>query len=151
MIPNRSNRHRKKLPTAGFDWRPRTAAVAVIQQICILFLVFVSISPLAVAVITSFYPSDGFTSGRIVPPFADGTLDNYFRAWNDLLIPLIFWQKESLETLMVGLAALGPGRTSVRAVPLRMAGVSISIIPLIVLFLIARKALVRGLTEGSLR
>ena len=296
---SRRTRRRRKRATraAGFDWRPRTPVIAVVQQVLILVLVFASIAPLVVALITSFYPSDGFTSGRIVPPFADGTLDNYFRAWNDLgfdnmfknssiltiasaiavmaiasvaaygltrfsfigrgqvlgglivgiaippiviiiplfltmttlnmvnhlysailveiglllpfavflmytfmrdlpqdlfdaaaldgaghwrqfwhialplsrsglvamgvivaifawndlLIPLIFWQKESLETLMAGLATLGPGRTSARAVPLLMAGVSISIIPLIVLFLGSRRALVRGLTEGSVR
>lgn len=70
-------------------------------------------------------------------------------AWNDLLIPLVMWQTEQLATLMVGLATLGPGRTGAQDVPLLMAGVTISVLPLIVVFLAARGALVRGLVEGS--
>ena len=72
-------------------------------------------------------------------------------AWNELLVPLILWQEGHLETLMVGLATLGPGRTGVRYVPLLMAGVIITIIPLVILFLFARRALVRGLTEGAVK
>ena len=70
-------------------------------------------------------------------------------AWNDLLIPLVLWQTEQLTTLMVGLAALGPGRTGVQDVPLLMAGVAISILPLLLAFLIGRRGLVRGLVEGG--
>jgi ABC-type glycerol-3-phosphate transport system permease component len=70
-------------------------------------------------------------------------------AWNDLLIPLVLWQTEQLTTLMVGLALLGPGRSGVRDVPLLMAGVVISILPLFVAYLIGRKGLIRGLTEGG--
>ena len=70
-------------------------------------------------------------------------------AWNDLLIPLIFWQTQDLETLMIGLSKLAtPGRAGIRFVPLLMAAAALSIIPLIVLFALTRRALVRGLTEG---
>lgn len=70
-------------------------------------------------------------------------------AWNDLLIPLVLWQTEQLATLMVGLAALGPGRTGVQDIPLLMAGVAISVLPLLIAFLIGRRGLVRGLVEGA--
>jgi ABC-type glycerol-3-phosphate transport system permease component len=72
-------------------------------------------------------------------------------AWNELLIPLIFWQTEQLATLMVGLAVLAPGRSGAQDIPLLMAGVTISVLPLAVAFLIGRKALVRGLVEGGER
>lgn len=72
-------------------------------------------------------------------------------AWNELLIPLVFWQTEQLTTLMVGLAILGPGRSGAQDVPLLMAGVTISVAPLILAFLIGRRALVRGLVEGGER
>ena len=72
-------------------------------------------------------------------------------AWNDLLVPLILWQEGRFETLMMGLATLGPGRTGVRDVPLLMAGVTITIIPLVAMFAIGRRALIRGLTEGALK
>jgi raffinose/stachyose/melibiose transport system permease protein len=72
-------------------------------------------------------------------------------AWNDLLVPLVLWQTEQLTTLMVGLALLGPGRSGAQDVPLLMAGVTISVAPLIVAFLIGRRALARGLAEGGER
>lgn len=70
-------------------------------------------------------------------------------AWNDLLVPLLVWQSERLQTLMVGLAVLGPARTGARDVPLLMAGVAVSVLPLMALFAVARRNVVQGLTEGS--
>ena len=70
-------------------------------------------------------------------------------AWNDLLIPLVLWQTEQLTTLMVGLALLGPSRAGTQSVPLLMAGVTISVLPLLVAVAIARRGLVRGLAEGG--
>lgn len=72
-------------------------------------------------------------------------------AWNDLLVPLILWQSEDLRVLMVGLADLAPGRQGGVDVPLSMAGVTISVLPLIVLFLGAKRYFVRGLTEGAIK
>jgi ABC-type glycerol-3-phosphate transport system permease component len=85
------------------------------------------------------------------PALATTMVVSAIYAWNDLLIPLVLWQTEQLTTLMVGLALLGPGRTGVQDVPLLMAGVVISIVPLVAAFAIARGGLVRGLTEGGER
>ncbi|HEX2071239.1 MAG TPA: carbohydrate ABC transporter permease [Thermoleophilaceae bacterium] len=85
------------------------------------------------------------------PALATTLVVSAIYAWNDLLIPLVLWQTEELTTLMVGLALLGPGRTGVQDVPLLMAGVVISIVPLVVAFVIARGGLIRGLTEGGER
>lgn len=85
------------------------------------------------------------------PALATTLVVSAIYAWNDLLIPLILWQTEELTTLMVGLATLGPGRTGAQDVPLLMAGVAISIAPLLLAFLIGRRALVRGLVEGGER
>ena len=71
--------------------------------------------------------------------------------WNDLLIPLFLWQIDRVQTLMVGLATLGPGRTGVRDKPLLMAGVAITILPLLIVFILTRRAMKRGLSEGSLK
>ena len=70
-------------------------------------------------------------------------------AWNELLVPNVLWQTEQLTTLMVGLAVIGPSRSGAQDVPLLMAGVVISILPLALAFLIGRRALVRGLVEGG--
>jgi raffinose/stachyose/melibiose transport system permease protein len=72
-------------------------------------------------------------------------------AWNDLLVPLVLWQSEDLRVLMVGLANLAPGRQGGVDVPLVMAGVSISVVPVVVLFLFTRRFFVKGLLEGSLK
>jgi ABC-type glycerol-3-phosphate transport system permease component len=69
--------------------------------------------------------------------------------WNELLIALVFLQKEHLRTLMVGLTLL-KGRFSVD-VPRLMAGMSTAIMPMIVLYVFCQKYLVKGLVAGSLK
>jgi raffinose/stachyose/melibiose transport system permease protein len=83
------------------------------------------------------------------PALATTLVVSAIYAWNDLLIPLVLWQTEQLTTLMVGLALLGPSRAGTQSVPLLMAGVTISILPLVLAFAIARRGLVRGLVEGG--
>jgi ABC-type glycerol-3-phosphate transport system permease component len=83
------------------------------------------------------------------PALATTLVVSAIYAWNDLLIPLVLWQTEQLTTLMVGLALLGPSRAGTQSVPLLMAGVTISILPLALAFLFARRGLVRGLIEGG--
>lgn len=69
--------------------------------------------------------------------------------WNELLIALIFLQREHLRTLMVGLT-LFQGRFT-RDVPLIMAGLFTGIIPILILYLFAQKYFVRGLVAGSIK
>lgn len=79
------------------------------------------------------------------PALVTSALVGTILVWSDLLVPLILWQTDELQTVMVGLAMLGPGRSGVQDVPLLMAGVTISIAPLVVLFVLGRRALSRGL------
>jgi ABC-type glycerol-3-phosphate transport system permease component len=72
-------------------------------------------------------------------------------SWNDLLIPLVLWQGEDLRVLMVGLAGLAPGRAGAVDIPLVMAAVWLSILPIIVLFALGRRIILRGLIRGNLR
>lgn len=72
-------------------------------------------------------------------------------AWNDLLIPLIFWPLEDQQVLMVGLADIAPGRGAAIDIPLVMAAATISIAPLMFLFIVAQRAFIRGLVEGGLK
>jgi ABC-type glycerol-3-phosphate transport system permease component len=83
------------------------------------------------------------------PALATTLVVSAIYAWNDLLIPLVLWQTEQLTTLMVGLALLGPSRAGTQSVPLLMAGVTISILPLLLAFAVARRGIVRGLVEGG--
>jgi ABC-type glycerol-3-phosphate transport system permease component len=68
--------------------------------------------------------------------------------WNELLVALIFLQREKLRTLMVGLA-LFHGRYSVN-VPLIMAGMAVATAPMLVLYIFAQRYLIQGLIAGSL-
>lgn len=69
--------------------------------------------------------------------------------WNELIIALIFLQRENMRTLMVGLT-LFQGRYT-RDVPLIMAGLVIGIIPILILYIFTQKYFVRGLVAGSIK
>jgi ABC-type glycerol-3-phosphate transport system permease component len=85
------------------------------------------------------------------PVLATVALISAVWAWNDLLVPLILWQSEDLKVLMVGLANLAPGRAGGVDIPLVMAGVAISVVPIVVLFVIAKRFFIKGLVEGALK
>jgi raffinose/stachyose/melibiose transport system permease protein len=68
------------------------------------------------------------------PVLATVALISAIWAWNDLLIPLILWQSEDLKVL-----------------PLVMAGVCISVIPIVALFILAKRFFIQGLVEGALK
>ena len=69
--------------------------------------------------------------------------------WNELIISLIFLQREHLRTLMLGLT-LFQGRYT-RDVPLIMVGFFTGIIPILILYIFAQKYFVRGLVAGSIK
>ena len=74
---------------------------------------------------------------------------NTLWVWHELLIALIFLQKTELRTLMVGLTVFR-GRFKIDQ-PVIMAGLFISSIPMILLYLFGQKAFIRGMVEGSLK
>jgi ABC-type glycerol-3-phosphate transport system permease component len=85
------------------------------------------------------------------PALATTMLTSAVFAWNDLLIPLIFWPQENKEVLMVGLSNIAPGRGAAASIPVVMAAATISVLPLIILFVLAQRSFIRGLTEGALK
>ncbi len=66
--------------------------------------------------------------------------------WNELLIALVFLQDENSRTLMAGLAQF-QGRYATNQ-PLVLAGVLVSIAPIVLLYLAGQRFFVRGLTAG---
>jgi ABC-type glycerol-3-phosphate transport system permease component len=68
--------------------------------------------------------------------------------WNELLVALIFLQREQMRTLMVGLA-LFQGRFSINT-PLIMAGMAVATAPMLILYGFCQRYLIRGLIAGSL-
>lgn len=67
--------------------------------------------------------------------------------WNELLIALIFLQKDELTTLVVGLIQF-QGRFRVNQ-PVILAGIFASMLPMIAIYLIGQRFFVRGLTAGA--
>lgn len=84
-----------------------------------------------------------------VPSIITAGLVNLVWAWNEMLIALVFLQKESLRTIIVGITML-KGRFTLN-VPSLMAGLAIASIPMILLYIFAQKYIVAGLLEGSVK
>lgn len=67
--------------------------------------------------------------------------------WNEVLIAVVFLQKDTLRTLMVGLT-LFKSRYQID-VPVIMAGMVIATIPVLVFYLAGQRFFIRGLTAGG--
>lgn len=74
---------------------------------------------------------------------------NALWVWNELLIALVFLQKDELKTLMVGIAALR-SRNYVD-IPATMAGLLIATIPIVILYMFGQKYFIRGLVSGAVK
>jgi ABC-type glycerol-3-phosphate transport system permease component len=74
---------------------------------------------------------------------------NALWVWNELLIALIFMQKDSMKTLMVGIAAMR-SRNYVD-IPATMAGLLIATIPIVIVYLFGQRYFIRGLTGGAVK
>lgn len=74
---------------------------------------------------------------------------NSLWVWNELLIAMIFLQKEEIRTLMAGLIRF-QGRFQINQ-PVIMAGLFISILPMMLIYLFGQKYFVSGLTAGAVK
>lgn len=74
---------------------------------------------------------------------------SFMGAWNSFLLPLIYMQKESLRPLVLGLMFFRDSYS--RNVPLTMAGATIVMLPIIVIYLIFQRKFIQGLTSGAIK
>lgn len=127
------------------------------------------VTPFSVYMLTSFFRSipreliesavtDGASNLRIlwkivlplsVPALVTLVLVNSLFVWNELLIALVFLPSDELKTLMVGLTVFA-SRFNLD-VPVTMAGMVLSSIPMVALYLFGQRFFIRGLTAGALR
>lgn len=84
-----------------------------------------------------------------VPAVITSSLVNIVWVWNELLISLVFLQKESLRTLMVGIT-LFKGRFTLN-IPVIMAGLVIATAPIVLVYIFAQKYLIEGMLAGSVK
>jgi ABC-type glycerol-3-phosphate transport system permease component len=73
---------------------------------------------------------------------------NSLYVWNELLIALVFLQGNTLKTLMAGISTF-TGLYNVN-IPVIMAGIFISTIPMVIIYIIGQKQFIQGLLDGSL-
>jgi ABC-type glycerol-3-phosphate transport system permease component len=71
---------------------------------------------------------------------------NFVFAWNELLLALVFLQNEQQRTLMVGVTVFS-GLYSLD-VPELMAGMTIATVPVVLVYLVGQRHLMRGLLGG---
>lgn len=83
------------------------------------------------------------------PILLTGILLTVRYVWNDFLFSMVFTQSAKLRTIPYGLNALKSETGTDWA--LLLAGMVLSAIPLIVLFLLTQKSFVRGLTGGAVK
>ncbi|MDR3578081.1 MAG: carbohydrate ABC transporter permease [Anaerolineaceae bacterium] len=74
---------------------------------------------------------------------------NALWVWNELLIALVFMQKDELKTLMVGISALR-SRNYVN-IPATMAGLTIATIPIVVVYMFGQRYFIRGMVSGAVK
>ena len=91
---------------------------------------------------------------RIILPLGKAGLSalgimTFINTWNDYLWQLLMTTKDKLKTLPIGVAALQQQINPNYA--LRLAGASLSAIPMIILFLIFQKSFSQGLTIGAIK
>lgn len=81
------------------------------------------------------------------PALATVAIFNFIQFWNDFFFPLILIQTDSLRTIPVGLTNFfGTYQNDWATI---FAGLTIASLPLILLFLVASKQIIRGLTAGA--
>jgi multiple sugar transport system permease protein len=85
----------------------------------------------------------------IKPTLAILTIFTFMSSWNNYLWPLIITSDKNMATLPLGLAMLqGQYATNWNLV---MAGVIISIVPILVVYLIAQKSFIQGMTMSGMK
>lgn len=73
-------------------------------------------------------------------------------AWSDYLLPYVFTiSAPEKMTLVVGIVMLKNGGATASAMNLMMAGISISLIPMLIVYFILNKFFVAGITEGAIK
>ncbi|WHY74545.1 carbohydrate ABC transporter permease [Fictibacillus enclensis] len=85
----------------------------------------------------------------MVPAITSLFVFEFMWAWNDFLLPLLFVYDDTYRTLPLGLMFFSGEYTANQS--LIAAGVSISIVPIIVVYIIFQRKFIEGMTAGSVK
>jgi raffinose/stachyose/melibiose transport system permease protein len=83
------------------------------------------------------------------PAVATVVIFNFVDIWNDFFFPLILINKDSLKTIPLGIQAFY-GEYGVQW-DLLFAGLNISVLPVLIIFILMSKQFISGLTEGAVK
>jgi multiple sugar transport system permease protein len=75
----------------------------------------------------------------------------FMGSWNDFLGPLIFLQSKDHKTLTIGLLQFRAEFQGMSNWPVMMAGVVISVLPVLIAFVIGQKYFVRGIALTGIK
>ncbi len=73
---------------------------------------------------------------------------NTLWVWNELLIALMFLNADDLRTLMVGVTLHSSRQLNI---PLIMAGLILTIVPIVALYIVGQQFFIRGVTMGAVK
>lgn len=83
------------------------------------------------------------------PILASAALIQAMRSWNEFIFALTFVESESVKTITIGMMSFANALRSDWAV--LMAGLVISVIPIMVTFLVLQRQFIGGLTQGAVK
>ncbi|NOU98407.1 ABC transporter permease subunit [Paenibacillus sp. LMG 31456] len=135
-----------------------------------LILVYVAIGiPMSVLILTGFFRTlpkeleeaakiDGCSDLRVLlsiitplmrPALGTVMIMNFITVWNDFFFPLIFIQDEARKTIPVGMLTLFSEYSTDWSV--LFAGLTLSSLPMIILFAVASRQFMEGMTAGAVK
>jgi multiple sugar transport system permease protein len=85
-----------------------------------------------------------------MPALATLAVLTFMANWNDLLGPVLYLSSREKMTLTVGIAALQGGELAAR-IDLIMAGAIVSIVPIVILYIIAQRFFIQGIGAGGVK
>jgi multiple sugar transport system permease protein len=85
------------------------------------------------------------------PVFATQAIFSFMGHWNDLLGPLIFLQRKTAKTLSVGLLQFRADYQGLNQWGIMMAGLTLSVLPILILFVIGQKYFVQGIALTGIK
>jgi raffinose/stachyose/melibiose transport system permease protein len=85
----------------------------------------------------------------VAPAIALVTIYNSVPIWNDFFFPLVFLQSDKIKTLPVGLSTFFGQHSTNWA--LLFTGLSIAILPMLILYLFMSKYFIKGMTAGAVK
>jgi ABC-type glycerol-3-phosphate transport system permease component len=145
-------------------------AMGILNTYVSVILIYTGLTiPFSIYLLTSFFRTipaaivdsarmDGCPDYRILasivvplaaPALITTILVNALWVWNELLIAVIFLQRDELKTLMVGLTIF-KSRYNLD-IPVTMAGLALATIPMLALYFAGQKYFIRGMVAGAVK